>query len=165
MSQIPELGDIVCIRKNKSIWMDENGLYIITKLNNQMLPVEVKALSKSKSHFVGESIKHKNLINFIKPLKITASEMINKDSFLWLKDSNELQPSTIVHFIGNNRELEFVIIDDKLVSNIEFEFYTFKKGISKGRIAIELPSMVKSNLTKVAYNSICNVIQELKFLF
>ena len=138
MKNLPELGDVVVMRRNKHIWADEKGFYIITKLD-KMYPVEIKALTKSKTHFIGEVISHKNLIQFIYPTKLKASSFINKETFRWVKDSNSIEATTIVHFIGNNRELEFIIAEGKLVSNIEFEFHNKSTGLTKGRIAIDLP--------------------------
>jgi hypothetical protein len=137
MEQIHKLGDIVLLRRNKHIWADEKGYYIITKLD-KMIPIEIQALTKSNTHFEGEIISHKNLNQLIHPIKIKSSDTINKETFLWMKETNSLQPSTIVHFIGNNRELEFIIIEGKLVSNIEFEFYTKPNELTKGRIGIAL---------------------------
>ena len=138
MQNLPELGDIVLIRRNKHIWADENGIYIITKLDKRY-PVEIKALTKSKTHFIGETIAHKNLNQFIQPMKLKTSNFINKESFRWIKELDTLEATTVVHFIGNNRELEFIIAEGKLVSNIEFEFHNKSTGLSKGRMAIELP--------------------------
>ena len=137
MEQIHKLGDIVLLRRNKHIWAAEKGYYIITKLD-KMIPIEIQALTKSSTHFEGEIISHKNLNQLIHPIKIKASNTINKETFRWIKETNSLQPSTIVHFIGNNRELEFIIIEGKLVSNIEFEFYTKPNELTKGRIGIAL---------------------------
>jgi hypothetical protein len=138
MQNLPELGDVVQIRRNKQIWADETGFYIITKLED-LYPVEIKALTKSKTHFVGETITHKKLNQFIYPMKIKASNFINKESFRWNKEIDTLEATTIVHFIGNNRELEFIIAEGKLVSNVEFEFHNQSTGLTKGRLAIELP--------------------------
>ena len=140
MKNLPELGDVVLMRRNKHIWADENGFYIITKLD-KMYPVEIKALTKSKTHFVGETISHKNLNQFIHPMKLKASNFINKESFRWNKERDNLEATTMVHFIGNNRELEFIIAEGKLVSNVEFEFHNKSTGLTKGRMAIELPQM------------------------
>lgn len=158
MFSLPELGDIVCIKENKTIWSEANAFYIITKLNDEMLPVEVTSLFKNKNQAAGEIITHKNLVNFLKPIHVKASDMINRHTLNWLKETNELAPLTIVHFIGNNRNLEFVIIDDKLVSNIEFEFYVPKQGLKKGRIAIELPKRIKENVFKKITNSLTKMI-------
>jgi hypothetical protein len=138
MQNLPELGDVVQIRRNKQIWADETGFYIITKLED-LYPVEIKALTKSKTHFVGETITHKKLNQFIYSMKIKASNFINKESFRWNKELDALEATTIVHFIGNNRELEFIIAEGKLVSNVEFEFHNKTTGLTKGRLAIELP--------------------------
>ncbi|MEC4048822.1 hypothetical protein OX284_005235 [Flavobacterium sp. SUN046] len=139
MNRIAELGDIVIIRRNKHIWADENGLYIITKLNDLKMPVEVQALTKTKMHYIGEVIANNDLLNYIYPIKLKASDLINHETFIWIKELDVIEPSTIVHFIGNNRYLEFILINNKLVSNLEFEFYTKKRAIVKGRIGFELP--------------------------
>ena len=158
MKNLPELGDVVLMRRNKHIWADENGFYIITKLD-KMYPVEIKALTKSKTHFVGETIANKNLNQFIHPMKLKASNFINKDTFRWVKEINSLEATTIVHFIGNNRELEFIIAEGKLVSNIEFEFHNKTTGLTKGRIGIEffqkktasvIQDKIKESLKKLA---------------
>jgi hypothetical protein len=143
MQNLPELGDVVQIRRNKQIWADETGYYIITKIED-MYPTEVKALTKSKTHFIGETIAHKKLNQFINPMKIKASNFINKESFRWIKETDDLEATTIVHFIGNNRELEFIIAEGKLVSNVEFEFHNQKTGLTRGRMAIELPTQKTS---------------------
>jgi len=144
MQNLPELGDIVLMRRNKHIWADENGIYIITKLD-KMYPVEIKALTKSKTHFIGETIAHKNLNQFIQPMKLKASNFINKESFRWNKECDNLEATTMVHFIGNNRELEFIIAEGKLVSNVEFEFHSKSTGLTKGRMAIALPQNRTTN--------------------
>ncbi len=143
MQNLPELGDVVQIRRNKQIWADETGYYIITKIDN-LYPTEVKALTKSKTHFVGETIAYKKLNQFINPMKIKASNFINKECYRWIKESDALEATTIVHFIGNNRELEFIIAEGKLVSNVEFEFHSKKTGLTRGRLAIELPAQKAS---------------------
>lgn len=153
MQNLPELGDVVQIRRNKQIWADESGFYIITKLED-LYPIEIKALTKSKTHFVGETITHKKLNQFIYPMKIKASNFINKESFRWNKELDTLEATTIVHFIGNNRELEFIIAEGKLVSNVEFEFHNKSTGLTKGRLAIELPQKKTPHLLETISKSI-----------
>jgi hypothetical protein len=153
MQNLPELGDVVQIRRNKQIWADESGFYIITKLED-LYPVEIKALTKSKTHFVGETIAHKKLNQFIYPMKIKASNFINKESFRWNKEIDTLEATTIVHFIGNNRELEFIIAEGKLVSNVEFEFHNKSTGLTNGRLAIELPQKKTTYLMDTISKSI-----------
>ena len=153
MQNLPELGDVVQIRRNKQIWADETGFYIITKLED-LYPVEIKALTKSKTHFVGETIAHKKLNQFIYPMKIKASNFINKESFRWNKEIDTLEATTIVHFIGNNRELEFIIAEGKLVSNVEFEFHNKSTGLTNGRLAIELPQKKTTYLMDTISKSI-----------
>lgn len=138
MNRIAELGDIVSIRRNKHIWADENGLYIVTKLNDLKLPVEIQALTKTKMHYIGEVIANNDLLNYIYPINLKASDLINHETFIWIKELDTIEPSTIVHFVGNNRNLEFILINNKLVSNLEFEYYTKKRTIVKGRIGIQL---------------------------
>ena len=165
MFSIPELGDIVSIEGHKMIVEDSKAFYVITRLNDKMFPVEVASLSKNKNKMAGETITHKNLVNFLKPISVKATDMINRNALNWLKETNELEPQTIVHFIGNNRELKFVIIDDKFVSNIEFEFYVPKYGLNKGRIGIELPKKIKKDVLKKIADSLTKIVKELKFLF
>ena len=153
MQNLPELGDVVQIRRNKQIWADETGFYIITKLED-LYPVEIKALTKSKTHFVGETITHKKLNQFIYPIKIKASNFINKEGFRWNKELDTLEATTIVHFIGNNRELEFIIAEGKLISNVEFEFHNQSTGLTKGRLAIELPQKKTTYLMETISKSI-----------
>ena len=154
MNRIAELGDIVHLRRNKSIWADENAYYIITKLDEMMCPIEIQALTKSKTHFVGEIIAQKDLINYISLIKIRASELINMETFLWIKEEQSIIPAIPVHFVGNNRIVEFIIIDGKLVSNMEFDFFLKNKELVKGRIGIQLPTKGKKNLKNKVVSAI-----------
>jgi hypothetical protein len=165
MYNLPQLGDIVSIEENKFISAESKAHYVVTRLNDEMLPVEVTSLSKNKYHNAGDIITHRKLSNFLKPISVKASDMINQTVMNWSKESNELEPLTIVHFIGNNRELKFVIIDDKLVSNIEFEFYVTFQELKKGRIGIDLSKKNKTDAFKKITNSITKIAQDFKFLF
>lgn len=162
MFSVPELGDIVCLKKNKTIWADENAFYIISQLDDKMNPIQLTALCDNKLHRAGETIKHKNLVNFLIPISIKASDMINLKTLNWIKKTNETSNATIVHFIDNNRTLEFIIIDDKLVSNIEFEFYTLGQDIKKGRIGIELPQKANKDFYKKITHLLIQVAQKFK---
>jgi hypothetical protein len=163
MFSLPQLGDIVSIEENKFISAESKAHYVITRLNDEMLPLEVTSLCKNKYHIAGEIITHRKLPNFYKPISVKASDMINQTVMNWLKKSNELEPLTIVHFIGNNRELKFVIIDDKLVSNIEFEFYVPNQTLKKGRIGIDLPRKIKKDVLKMITKSLTKMILKLQF--
>jgi hypothetical protein len=163
MFNLPQLGDIVSIEENKFISAESKAHYVVTRLNDEMLPEEVISLSKNKYHFAGEIITHRKLSNFLKPISVNASDMINRNVMNWLKETNELAPLTIVHFIGNNRELKFIIIDDKLVSNIEFEFYVPNQELKQGRIGIDLPKKIKRDVLKKITNSLTKMILKLQF--
>lgn len=137
MRKLPAIGDVVMIKSNNTIWADEKGYFIITRLDKNTVPIEVMALTRSKSHEAGDFIRNNRLIDFIYPVKLKASFLINKESLLMV--DNKLQSLPIVHFLGNNRVIEFVYYDEKMVSNVDFDFFQFPNKVLKGRLIFNLP--------------------------
>jgi hypothetical protein len=136
MQKLPAIGDVVMIKKNNTIWADEKGYFIISRLDKYNLPIEIIALTKSKLHQVGDIIINKELIRYIYPVKLKAAYLINKESLFMINNKFESLP--IVHFIGNNRTIEFVCYDGKIVSNVEFEFFQFPNNLLQGRLVFHL---------------------------
>jgi hypothetical protein len=137
MPKLPSIGDVVMIKSNNTIWADETGYFIITRLHKNIVPIEIIALTKSNSHEAGDLIRNNRLIDFICPLKIKASYLINKVTLSMVDNKFESLP--VVHFLGSNRIIEFVYYDEKFVSNVEFEFFQFPNNVLKGRLVFLLP--------------------------
>ena len=136
MQKLPDIGDVVMIKKNNTIWADEKDCFIISRLDKYNLPIEITALTKSKLHQVGDIIKNKKLIHYIYPVKLNAAYLINKESLLMVNNKFESLP--IVHFLGNNRTIEFVCYEGRMVSNVEFEFFQFPNNLLQGRLVFHL---------------------------
>ncbi|MGL2963904.1 hypothetical protein ACSVH2_08820 [Flavobacterium sp. RSB2_4_14] len=144
MQKLPAIGDVVMIKSNNTIWADEKGYFIISRLDRKNLPIEIIALTKSNSHQVGDIIINHQLINCIYPIKLKASNLINQVSLLLVNDKFEKLP--IVHFLGNNRIIEFVHYDEKIVSNVEFEFFQFPNKLLHGRLVFHLTKPLEKRL-------------------
>lgn len=159
MQNVPVIGDVVMIKTNNTIWADEKGYFIISRLDKNYLPIEIIALTKSRLHQVGDIIINKKLINCIYPVKIKASYFINKVSLLMV--NNKFEPLPIVHFLGNNKTIEFVLYDGKIVSNVEFEFFQFPDNLLRGKLVFHLTNPPEK---KFNFNFIINRLKNSSFL-